>query len=902
MSCPEPSALQAYLEGHAADDERARLRSHLERCDACRKLVLALAPSASPAPAPAAAAAPAPTLGELIGRYVVSHRLGEGGMGVVYAAYDPELDRRVALKLIRGTFGGDASARELQDRLVREAQAMARIAHPNVVTVHDVGRHGDQVFVAMELIDGETLQQWLARAPRSRAEVLDVFARAGRGLAAAHAAGLVHRDFKPNNVMIDRDGRVRVTDFGLARTSGVPDVGGGALSPARVERALTASGALMGTPAYMAPEQLARDPVDARTDQFSFCVALYEALSGTRPFTAADTDELRAAILASRLARPQKRVPRRLLAAVERGLAPSPDARWPSLDALLAELARDPSRRNRRALLVAGVACAAAVLGVAWQRAERARGELCAGADRKLAGVWDDARRRDVERAFNATGLSYAPATFATVAARFDSYTAGWVAARTDACQATRLRGEQSEELLDLRMSCLDDRLGQLSSLVVELARADRGVVQRAISAASALPEVAACSDVKALRERTPPPRDRAERAKVDALSARLHDVIALFDTGKYQAALPLAESLRRDAAALGYAPLSCRAEMRLGDLLLRVERFPDAVRELEAAGLDALRGHDDEQAGAAWSSLGYAEGVYFGHVDEALAWFRLAQAAYDRAGLSERGEARVAGSSSTVLQGAGRPLEARAAAERAVELYRKLEPAGSMKLDWALATLASTYAQQGHPERAFELRQQVVADYEKQRGADNPETVAEMSNLALDLTVAGRAAEALPLGDRALAIAERTNPPDSPVLVILLVNRAWALLKLERFADALPSYQRAVVIAEKTQHPTLATALGGIGLCELGLGHPQRAVAPLERVQLELERLHASPIDRAPARFDLARALYQTGKRERARTLAAQAASAYAEAAAQFGGTFVEREREVREWLARPR
>ncbi len=233
------------------------------------------------APRPRDPSAEALERGAAVGRYVILDRIGAGGMGVVYAAYDPELDRRVALKLLRT----DRFAAPGHLRLLREAKALARLTHPNVVAVHDAGTFGDQVFVAMELVEGETLRQWLEAGARSWREVLDRLLAAGRGLAAAHAAGLVHRDFKPENVLLGRDGRVRVVDFGLAKAladaaeePAAPDSGGELASP------LTEWGAVLGTPAYMAPEQIRGIAADARSDQFSFCVALYEALYGERPF------------------------------------------------------------------------------------------------------------------------------------------------------------------------------------------------------------------------------------------------------------------------------------------------------------------------------------------------------------------------------------------------------------------------------------------------------------------------------------------------------------------------------------------------------------------------------------------------------------------------------------------
>lgn len=276
--------------------------------------------------------------GTLVGRYRVIEELGVGGMGVVYKAYDPELDRCVAIKLVSATTLPDELA---QRRLLREAQALARIAHPNVLTVHDVGTYQGGVFMAAELAEGATLREW-ARQPRSRRECLEVLLAAGRGLAAVHAAGLVHRDFKPDNVIIGHDGRVRVIDLGLAFTtqaSTADTSADGTSAPTTVDATLTRTGGVMGTPAYMAPEQHEGHKVDARSDQFGFCVTAYELLSGERPFTGTSLEQLAAAITGRELARPSN-LSRHTHAILRRGLSADPTARHKSMDELLDRLHR----------------------------------------------------------------------------------------------------------------------------------------------------------------------------------------------------------------------------------------------------------------------------------------------------------------------------------------------------------------------------------------------------------------------------------------------------------------------------------------------------------------------------------------------------------------------------------
>ncbi|HEX2568432.1 MAG TPA: protein kinase, partial [Polyangia bacterium] len=326
--------------------------------------------TSSPAP-PATGDAPCgDRSGATISRYVLRRCLGQGGMGAVYAAWDPQLGREIALKLLRGDAAHRASDHS-PIRLQREARAIARLSHPHVVAVHDVGTHGDEVFVAMELVDGGTLRTWLAEQTRSWSDILDVFVAAGRGLQAAHAAGLVHRDFKPENVLIGKEGRVRVADFGLARAAEEEETAlpmhGSPLSEAAVDpldMPLTHSGAIVGTPIYMAPEQFQGGAVDARTDQFSFCVALYQALYGAFPFGEGDLRAVAVRVVTGRLKPPPRKspVPSWIAPVILRGLAAAPEERFASMEELLRAL--DHRSEDRRRRWGGGAAVGVILLGV----------------------------------------------------------------------------------------------------------------------------------------------------------------------------------------------------------------------------------------------------------------------------------------------------------------------------------------------------------------------------------------------------------------------------------------------------------------------------------------------------------------------------------------------------------
>ena len=402
---------------------------------------------ANPSRAPEDLAEP---VGATLGRYRLERELGSGGMGVVHAAFDPVLERRIALKVLRVS----VPTLEARDRLMREARAMARLAHPNVVTVHEVGTANGRDFVAMELIQGDNLADWVRASRRPAAAIVDAFVAAGRGLAAAHAAGIVHRDFKPHNVLRGRDGRIVVTDFGLAREAEGP-------LPAALEMTLpvgtqvteatgspsslagiTVTGALLGTPAYMAPEQWRGGGVTPATDQFAYCVALWEALAGARPYPGPTLDDLRTQVARGPAALDASRIPRRLRGVLRRGLDPVPAQRWPSMDALLARLVR-AERRPGVAIAIAGGALAGAAALIVALRSGSAPAPVCEPPARDVTAVWSPAIAADLR-----ARTSDAHAAVLEAAYR------GWQAARATACAAP-------PQVKQAQLACLDGVLGR---------------------------------------------------------------------------------------------------------------------------------------------------------------------------------------------------------------------------------------------------------------------------------------------------------------------------------------------------------------------------------------------------------------------------------------------------------
>jgi hypothetical protein len=417
VSCLTDDVVLALAQGHISRDGLPPIEAHLHVCPDCRSVVAETAkflheqdgaePLDDLATRVPGRLPPRPlALGTLVSRYVVTDVVGVGGAGVVYRAHDPQLRRNIALKLLRPDHSGDRFQSDpgvarrgaaLEARLLREARAMARLSHPNVVTVFDVGLFDGQIFLVMELVEGENLDAWLAR-PHSLHERIAVFIEAGRGLAAAHAEQIAHRDFKPANVLVGSDGRVRVTDFGLARPwtlDGDREVVSEALQTGRQYRAGEArrdltyatatEGALAGTPAFMAPEQFLRTATDARTDQFSFCVALYRAAYGRWPFAGRSVEELSESVTRGRLETPPASdVPPQLFAILKRGLSVEPAARHASMADLLAELGRlfarniptEPIEGHRLRRFVLGGAMLCAVVMAGWLFALLAPGHL----------------------------------------------------------------------------------------------------------------------------------------------------------------------------------------------------------------------------------------------------------------------------------------------------------------------------------------------------------------------------------------------------------------------------------------------------------------------------------------------------------------------------------------------
>jgi len=857
MPCLDEATFTQLLLGELSPSRAADVDSHLDSCTACRWLVAEALRVNTSTPQEAQATPGGPVSmatperpgrlpvtesvlerGTAVGRYLVLEKLAAGGMGVVYVAYDPELDRRVALKLLRATALG-LDAEEGRQHLLREAQAMARVSHPNVVPVYDVGTFGSEVFLAMELVEAQTLRQWLQATPRSWRQVLALFLDACQGLAAAHAAGVVHGDFKPENLLVGSDGRLRITDFGLAHTA----------TPG--EDAAPVAG---GTPAYMAPEQLASGAhADVRTDQFSFCVSLYEALYGERPFAGSSVRDLSAEVLAGRvLAAPRgTRVPPWLRRVVLRGLAVSPAERFPSLEALRTALLDDPAVRTKRRLWVAGgVALVLSAIGVT-HAVHLRDARRCDDAAHVFDGVWDASNQRRMEAAFLATGKPFAATAWLRARQSLEAYTRAWTAERTAACEATRVRHEQSEEVLAQRMRCLDGRLAEVTALTRLFTQADAEVVEQAARAAKGLPPVADCAKV-ATRTAGPLPEDPSARERAEALRRTLVQARVLRAAGKYAQGVALVEPAAVAAKASGDRYGTADAFLLLGQLRERAGDFHGAESALFESLRAAESGRNDEAAARAWISLVRVTGEKLERYDLAQRWTERAEAAIERLGGNEVLRAQLLTWSGLTLYGEGRYAEAAEQQEAALARVEKAFGADSLEAADVRQELGTTRLAQGKVDegladlrRAVELRREAL-------GEEHPDVARARLALAEAHWQEREPTEAERLARGALESLERSLGPEHPSVGDALNLLALALQSQRRLDEALPLFQRALRIVEKTEGPESGGAASlehNIAAVISQQGQPEQALALFQTVlarketKLGLNHPHLVPV-----------------------------------------------------------
>ncbi len=802
MDCPGRDQLEAFSRGELPPDEGFRVREHAAACDVCTAQLERLE-SAAPV--------------RRVGRYVLVAELGRGGMGSVHRAFDPRLERSVAVKLLRSD---RRSAKENQ-ALLAEARAMARLAHPNLVTVFDSGEEGEDVYIAMEHVTGPTLADWL-RQRHTVAELVGVFRDAGAGLLAAHRAGLVHRDFKPGNVLL-QGGLAKVSDFGLARRAEAGD---------RSDSA--------GTAEYMAPEQR-EGRADARSDQYAFGRSLAEALRAQaklKPgFSAPWLDRI-----------------------VARATAAEPAQRFPSMAEVLEALSRDPAVRRRRALTWAAVGLSLALAAGATVDARRRTRAECNGGDVRAAAVWTDERRLALEALLGRTlQPEAARAEFAVLGSWLD----GWRALKREVCVAARVRGELSDELSTMKTLCLDRQLAHFATVVERAAAGELGA-QALVAGISELPVTKDCDDAETLvlRRATESP---AERRAMQPVRERLARASALQRLGKDAEAGPLVQQALDEARAAKSRPVVSEALLQSGELKLQSGEIAAAREQLEAAYAGALAAnHDDVAARAATDLL-----LVFGGQPDALDAARtFASAALDREGRTPGAEALWAYRVGTVLARQSRFEEAERHFRDAVRLREARFGRGAPATQAARVALAVVLEQSGRVEEALTLYREALASDEKLYGPDSPLVARDLATLGSGLVVAHRLDEAVPLLEAARARLEAAGKTEAEALFDVLNNLAVVYESRREWKASLPLRRRLTELNDDPYRLSIAWATLGRVLLELGerdeaAALSAKAQAGLEKMrvdhpdlQLPLTTLARLEKDRAKARALLTRAL----------------------------------------------
>ncbi|PRP96432.1 serine/threonine-protein kinase [Enhygromyxa salina] len=870
----------------------------------------------SPSEALLAAGVDAVAPGTRVGRYMIVEVVGSGGVGMVYAAYDPSLDRKVALKQLRRSklIGQTEAVNQRRGRLRREAQALARLSHPNVVPVYEVATFDEQIYVVMEFVEGLTLSKWLKHQPRPWSEVVGMYVQAGRGLAAAHAADIVHRDFKPENVRVGTDGRVRVLDFGLASPLR------GAEDAERVRARLqeiseqsdrpldedswndsgdtsgefgsdpglvTREGQVMGTPAYMAPEQASGGHVDARSDQFSFCVALYEAIYGTRPFRGRFDNPRRFRDLSRARALPGNRpddMPAEIERVLIRGLSLVPDRRFESMDALLAELT-EVATGPRRLWWVPMLIMLLAIVSVVAFYERRAKPKaVCDDGLGMLEGVWDAAARERLDAAVVRSTQPYASATWDSVASRFDDWVQQWSRARQRACEATHLQGDQSLALLERRIACLDLQLVRVESMVAVLRRLeDRPDELLERLTPLELPSVESCAAANVLERLPLEPKQADVADQATSIRQALAGVEGLTDAGEYAQAIEQGEQVLALARALDFDPVTAEALLALGLAVDRQRAQEHRGEQLlrEAAWTGQRSGHDSVVIRAA-AALAETLGADQAKLEHANTWASLARATFVKHGEDPGIEAEVRGHLGKLAMAAGDYDVALVEYRRGLELARQRDgersPAHITALysignaqhelgryteaaeslgrarELAAASLGAKHpivpaildalgnveSSQSHFDRALELHHGALQINEEIYGSDHRRVAKNLNNLAIIYDETGRYQESLETLERAREILVAQLGADHPDVAFVDVNIGSALQNLGRNEQALAGYEVALAVLETSlgaNHMAVGVTLQNLASVRSALGDDVGALTDFDRAQAVLER-----------------------------------------------------------------
>ncbi|MEM6291417.1 MAG: serine/threonine-protein kinase [Myxococcota bacterium] len=821
------------------------------------------------------AAEPAFVPPEAVDRYVIGRQLGAGGLGIVFEAWDPELERTVAVKLVRPRTPGTRGP----ERFLREAQALARLNHPNVVSVFGVGTCDDAVtvYVVMQFIDGVTLGAWSGEE-RSYDEILAVFLAAGRGLVAAHAAGIVHRDFKPDNVMIDAAGKVHVLDFGLALVAGpgtrsvVESMSGLEASndlDESFDERLTQEGVVMGTPRYMAPEQHRGTSVGPAADQFSFCVAMLRTLRrGRVVYEAKGNRALASAKLRGMVTPPHEDdlTPSWMEAVLMRGLSPRPQDRWPSMRALLEALEQGPRRRWP---LVAGAAGLLVAGGLALLPARD--GQDCDAGSERLATLAEHANEDGLASALNdALGDARGRAVRGRLTTSLDADAEAWAAAYVGACTDHRA-GVVDDVAFDRRMACLRARAVQRERLVAGMQGASRQHLMRLPEAMLQLDGVQGCADDESLKARNPLPQDPGARAQVIDARAELSTVSARARDGEFERALRLIEAQETIASSLGFEPLLAEVHQAVGQVRTEAGEYTEAAEAYEQALTTAEGSGHDRAAAMCASALVFLYAARLDRTEDAQRLLSHAKALVERAGSTPDLRRRLGTSESVLLNRLQSFEQAKDVLEALVPTLPTDTPRQRHALSTVLNNLGLHYQRLGHYAKAVETLQRALALRTEALGTDHPKNGGLQLNIGNTLIRSSKYSESEPYFERAIALIADGYGEQHVELSRPYISRGVARKKQGKFDEARADYERALEILrgknQRAQEAMVLANLGNVdkrtGRLESALQRHQEALAIREAV-LGSDSLRVADslsdigsLHRRAKRYDQARANY---------------------------------------------
>ncbi len=768
-------------------------------------------------PGPQAPSGLAP--GTVIARYRLLEPLGDGGMGTVWRARDTELARDVAIKLVHPKLLADsASGSANTSRLFREAQALAQLSHPNVVPVFDVGTtERDEVWVAMEHVVGVPGDRWASKSERSWSEIVAIYRQVGEGLAAAHHAGIVHRDFKPANFVVGVDGRVRVLDFGLARKSAANSAKASAPSESTelsaLSDAVTVAGAILGTPAYMSPEQMTGKTAEAPSDQYSFAVALWEALYGAHPYPAKTFTELRGLVQEGIIAAPQAgEIPPRFEAALRRAMSNEVDNRYGSMEALLEAI--EPPVRKRKMALLAGAATVAIGIGAFAFIGLQSAPAACPRDD---AG-WKEAVAPEVVQRLEARLPKVAPAIIAELASKRES----WISSRQAACRA-HSEGYETDEMFRHRLACLDEARSQANSMPALLGGDDAIEGEQAFHAILELARPEDCTGTSSTWLGELDSAD--ERELVDELRTAL----LRFQTSHNAAQLGNAEALVKRARDTSSLAILGRALTLRAMLYQRVRKYSESEKDLREALEVFAEAKVDHFAPQAWTSLVEVVGAQ-GHIREARSLATVAKTTA-KYGDSPESLARLENSLATLDENEGKLAEAGERFASARRAFVKALGEDSFRLvavDGNLGRIALLRAEPKAAIEHFERASDIAAKNHSQSG---PSALNAQLGLAQAHSLMGDDKRAIAIYEQVLETQKLTLGAEHPATIDTTFMLGSVLASNRKLKRAVKLMREGLAVQEKNADKrTIANALASLGNVEIDLGLYDEAIATLSR------------------------------------------------------------------------